>query len=339
MSSGETVVANAGTHEIYWFSRDRQFIRAAGGEGDGPGEFSGPYTLTECEDDRIAVGDFLRVTVLDDTGRLISTRRIIPDDNLRLYRSSSSDCDRVLVGATPSRPPPPQGAVRGLLTTLFWDAPAGVRDTVKAGFAWVEQFGGVFDGLAVALVRPWSPQAVWATNADVVYFGDGRQPQIEGIEPDGSVSSIVQWPATAPRLDPSDNARYSSARSDYLSDKPPYLGEIYADLDVVPLPSHLPEYSGLMVDDRERIWILRYPREAAGRTDIPGWAGYQLSQHWAVFDRKGSDVFSIRLPLRHELLAVEDGVFITLYRDELDREFVTIFADPTLLTSGPETEG
>ena len=95
------------------------------------------------------------------------------DGNLRVYRSSSSDCDRVLVGATPSQPPPRQGAVRGLLKTLIWEAPAGVRDTVKAGFSWVDQFGGVFDGLAVALLQPWSPQAVWATSADLeVHLAD-----------------------------------------------------------------------------------------------------------------------------------------------------------------------
>ena len=57
LSDGRLVIGNSGTSELRWYSETGEFIRSAGGAGEGPGEFSLLSVIIPIGGDSIAVGD------------------------------------------------------------------------------------------------------------------------------------------------------------------------------------------------------------------------------------------------------------------------------------------
>ncbi len=78
LASGGIVVAVQGSNELRWFSEDGAFIRRAGGEGEGPGEFSGLSFVDVLPGDSVAAFDdrLERVHVFGPDGVLSRTLRI-----------------------------------------------------------------------------------------------------------------------------------------------------------------------------------------------------------------------------------------------------------------------
>lgn len=58
LSDGRIVVVNQGTQELRFYSPDGRFIKAVGGEGEGPGEFQDAFTLYVLPGDTLWVGDY-----------------------------------------------------------------------------------------------------------------------------------------------------------------------------------------------------------------------------------------------------------------------------------------
>lgn len=78
---GRILVLDGGSHSIRVYSGDGVFIRAVGGEGDGPGEYRGPWTFRRLESGDLLIYDRVaqRLTRLDESLDVVGTQPIIYD--------------------------------------------------------------------------------------------------------------------------------------------------------------------------------------------------------------------------------------------------------------------
>ena len=196
LSDGQIAVVNAGSHQLFWYSEDGEFLHAVGREGEGPGEFSRMYGLFPCAGDTLAVQEYHRVSFVDRDGSFLRVHRIVPkagETRMDPF-AASPDCSSLLFGAAIFRDPPRAGQVGDRPYALFWEAHGGEsRDTVAAGFRWVEQFGGEFDGTHIALGRPWGLASVWAATGWDVYLGLADRSEIRHLDRNGRLLKIVRW--------------------------------------------------------------------------------------------------------------------------------------------------
>jgi hypothetical protein len=215
--------------------------------------------------------------------------------------------------------------VQGLPYTLFWEPyNEEPRDTVVADFTWIEQFGGEFDGIHVALVRPWSLFSVWAAAGRNVYLGLAEQPEIRLLGPNGRLLRIIRWQEEPAPITAADRRLYDERREEFLRDYPDYSPQVYAPLDEAPLPDRKPFYSGLMVDDQANLWVQRYPSEiAGGRIDV--WPKYEYPEEWMVLDAEGRWLGVVTTPAGHQVKGVERDQVITVWKDHLDVERVRFY--------------
>ena len=327
LSDGRIVVVNAGSHQLFWYNEHGEFLHAVGREGEGPGEFYGMYDLFRCAGDTLAVRELRRVSFLDRNGEFLRVHRILPrvgDGGLRVH-NVSPDCTSLLFGSAAHQDPPPAGQVEALPYALFWEPHGGEpRDTVASGFRWIEHFGGIFDGLHVALGRPWSLSSVWAAAGNNVYLGMADQPEIRMLGPTGRLLKIIRWEGEPEPITVADRRLYEERREEFLRGQSPVRQDIYPPLDRSPVPDRKPFYSGLMVDDQANLWVQRYPSEiAGGRIDV--WPKYEFPVEWMVFDAGGRWMGEITTPAGHRVLGIERDQLITVWRDHLDVERVRFY--------------
>lgn len=78
LMDGTIVVADAGNHELRYYSHEGVFLLSTGGDGEGPGEFQGILWIDECVSNTVHVYDFVldRVSIFSLNGELIESFRI-----------------------------------------------------------------------------------------------------------------------------------------------------------------------------------------------------------------------------------------------------------------------
>ena len=79
LRNGERVVANGGTHQLRFYDSDGSYLRAQGGEGEGPGEFESFDYLGLLGADTLVVYDagLLRLSLLGTDGTFIGSSPIV----------------------------------------------------------------------------------------------------------------------------------------------------------------------------------------------------------------------------------------------------------------------
>ena len=88
LASGEIVIANRGTQELRFYDAAGRFLRSAGREGEGPGEFRSLVSVAVVEDSIFAYDIRLnRISVFESTGRFVRSFRLESPADGRSYPS------------------------------------------------------------------------------------------------------------------------------------------------------------------------------------------------------------------------------------------------------------
>lgn len=323
LNNGQIVVANAGSSQLLWYDEHGEFLRAIGRKGNGPGEFTSMYGLYRCAGDTLVVNEFRRVSFWDPHGQYVRMQRINirPRDRLsQVLEGIGLDCSSLLIRTQTIESPPPIGSIVRPPYWLYWERHNGRRDTVAARVPWAEFFGGWLNGVHVSLVRPWGHHSAWAIDGDHVYLGLGDRPEVRMFDPKGRLVRIIRWDGEGEPITAADRRLYSERRRAYLRDKPSNFGEIYIAREKAPLPQRKPAYSRLLADDEGNLWAQKYPMGAAGRKDLSAWKSRDFPEEWTVFDRDGRWLGDVTVPANHEVLAIQRGHVVTVWRDSLDAE-------------------
>lgn len=304
---GRIAVADAGSREIRVFGPDGQFLHAAGGEGDAPGEFR---VLTWMGS--LPGGFILAVDAVSSRLTLFT-----PEGALQRVVTLTSDGFGATVAAPPlgtgelvvvTRAPRPvrrgrsPGTYRDSLAFLRY-APAGtLRDTV-----------GVFPGPEYAIVEggavgvvPYGRTTVHAVSGNRIHVGTQTGRGIEVYDPRGVLRRIVRLPGAEEALEPGDREAWLEALMESRDLSPEARRRVMEEyLDRVPFPPRRPAYSDLLADDSGHLWVGEYALPAR---DPDG---------WRVLDPEGRLLGTVRVPHGFRPLDIDDHHVLGRWTDSL----------------------
>ena len=340
LDRGVIVVADVANEEVVMFDVTAGSSHAIAHRGQGPGELTRVRGLYRCAQDTLVVNDFYRVSVFDGDGQFARSERVIPGDDGILPRIEgvSSDCSTFLL-RTSSIVLPPPGEVGPIPTTLFWATLDNTRRDTVAAVSMRQVIRHSMRGGDEILTVPWGTRTHWVVGAEHVYVGISDRPEIRVYDQDGSLVRIVRWTREPRPVTRADRRLFAQKRVRWVRERPS-LGELLIQLDDFPaVPTEMPVFFSLLLDDEGNLWIRDYPRWLAG------WPSFYESdlrdppspeddpEMWTVFDESGRLLARVRVPSDLAIRSVHGDAVLTVWRDQNDVDRVRLYR----LTKQPES--
>jgi len=286
---GRIAVSNHQTNEIRIYSPEGKFLRASGGEGEGPGEFRSIGGIYLSRGDTIIVADqrLLRLTLFDSTGDFARTIRLSPVEG---------------------RPPTLHGLLLdtvGVYSVVFHQTVQGkggyARDTsavilrpmdsesdrpVGPGyFPATERYLFVMNNGGIAEFNlPFGRDRHIAVSNELVWIGPSDRYEFRGYDPGGVLKRIVRLDRALGEPTASDKDEWFDFQTRDV--EAPQLLSMYRRVrEAAEPPPTAPAFSDLVTDLDGNVWVQDYE---------PPWG--QGRSEWRVFDPMGRGVAIARLP-------------------------------------------
>lgn len=304
-ATGRVWVADGRSGELRIFHADGSHWKTLGGSGDGPGEFRRIRLLGSFRGDSIAVGDrgLRRVTLFTPEGEMAGVRSLgsVTDPTATAHRvfedgAVLAQVPRLLSAASLS-----PGQILGDTARFVRIEPDGTRTPLAEipGPRWLwtgrSQVSMPFTASPAIAVSGNALHASFGPSFRVVVFGsDGLA---EAYEVDRSPERVTEADVASRRAMLEELAP-GQQRSDYLD-----------ALTHEALPSVLPGYVQLVVDDEANIWAQRFSPETS----------------WDVFSPERAFLGHVAVPDNFQVWDVANGRVAGVYRDELGVEYVRVY--------------
>ena len=301
MSDGSLVVANRGTDEIRKFSAEGSYLAAAGGSGEGPGEFSNLQRIELAGDSVVALDwdgkaamfgpdlELVRTYRLDsfaDRIRYLGDGRMLIEVNLPEYDA--------------------MGLARHPAVLLLADLEGRVGDTIGWTPGREEYSNDVLSANPL-----FGKESVLDNLGDAVYLGSSDHMQVEQISGNGDTVRIMRIPDHPLELTADQVEAERQARLNFLpggvESLPPYFVQAVEDM---PAPAARPAYSGLLVDPTGAVWL----RPFVAWTDPAG------PEEWTVLGSDGVWLGNVEIPEGFTLLDVGLDEVLGIRTTELDEQ-------------------
>lgn len=314
LSDGRLVVANAGTSELRFFAADGRFLAAAGGEGDGPGEFGSLSFVAPISGDTVLAYDrrHRRATIygpnvaparswtMDPDFASATVLDAFPDGSL-LLRRDDGDLDQ---GPGPFRP-------RAEILRVSPDGRSATFAVIPGNEAVLHRGSGMtaarptlFGRGAFAIVTTVdsSVEAVVAATNDeygyATYTARGPVRIVRVHQPPRPVNPGRFEERRDSLLATSSNDRFRA-----------FWRELF---DQMPRHATHPAFLRLMGDASGRVWV----EEVTDDDEIP--------REWTVFE-EGRPVAHVETPRHLQILEIGADEVIGLEHDELGTERVAVY--------------
>jgi hypothetical protein len=308
------VIANGGSKELRFYDASGQYLYAAGGEGEGPGEFRGMGNLAVVGDS-VHAHDYAlsRIAVFTRGGEFVRSFRVdLPGGDPAWVLDALPDGRWLVTKSFAFSPSEVSLVVRDTLPYMLIGADGTFLDTL-ALFPGVEFFvvGTAQSASASSLVFGRSTQ--YAVAPDRIYLGDTDRYEIFGYAPSGALVLIVR---TGHEPVAVGSAEIEAVKVERLEEAPSdnwrrNLERLFADM---PIPSTLPAFDALAADPGGYLWV----REASATADAPG--------TWSVFDRDGRLLGAVETPAGLTVREIGEDHVLGTWRDELGVEHVRVHA-------------
>ncbi len=319
MDDGRLVVANGGTNEIRWYDAEGRFLRAAGGDGEGPGEFKGLGWLRAFRGDSFAVYDFNlgRISVLGDDGAFVRTLKITPVGDVSFVIAEDVFADGVVLAKSPLIFA--GGFESGLnrRDEIFHTfGPDGEHLDSLGAFPGPEQYletGGSGNRRFVAITSlPFGRTPSVAVIGTRFCFGASDTYEIACYERDGTLRRLVRRMVPPRPVTPVDVDRYREEELTGIDDEAARrdVERRYAEM---PVPETMPAYATFTFDAAGNLWVREF---TVG--DVASWP-------WTVFDPEGLMLGTIVLPADFRVTQIGDDFVLGLWRDDVGVEHVRLY--------------
>ena len=313
LPDGSIAVANSGTSEIRFYSRDGSFLESWGGAGEGPGEFpdGDPESVAVWPGDSIVGASWWRgaISVFDADGN--HGRSAFLGEGHYSFVGLMSDGNilgqpSILIGM-------PFGTGESLLhrqqarfALLAPDgelhASLGTHEGDEWFFSPTSRSARPHPFGRTVLATVWGDLAVVATNDRyeiTAYDGDGRLARI--VRRDGEPRIPTQA-----ELDAALEAGYAEASEEARA-------RLVTMNEGMPLVEAYPAFSALASDPLGYLWVREY--------DLPG----QDRNLWTVFDPEGRVQGFVEMPIGFEPHEIGEDYILGLARDDLGVERVQLW--------------
>lgn len=300
LSDGSLVVANSGSNEVRKFSANGAFLAAAGGDGEGPGEFSNLLQVELAGDSIVARDVYSRFSLFGpDLEHLRTTRLEGHPANLR-HLGPNTLVVQTLLSFSDG-----YGLLRDPEALVLHDL-EGVRIDSIGVTPGSEEYVFELGGMAPLFRRA----AFVDTHGARIYTGASDHMQVEELSPMGDTLRIFRIPDFPLTLTPEQVEAERQARLNFQlpsgveSLPPPYVEAVEA----MPSPATRPAYTDLLVDATGAVWLR--PLRIVGETEGP--------EHWLVLDADGTWLGSVEIPERFRLMDIGVDEVLGVWTDGLD---------------------
>jgi hypothetical protein len=294
-SDGSIVIADAASHQVKVYDESGQFVRVAGGAGEGPGEYNWLTHVLPHSADSVVIMDHegSRASVVDASLTFNRRYRVLLNETRATYPMTSHrlvgffDDGTLLVsdylnvcGANRSEGfcedsvafyrVEEDGTVRSRFGKFVYSRSESRRGEVNVG------------------IREPHPQAFWTVKGSRFYYADASRFEVRVFLSDGTLERVISLATQIPQYDRSEvfpPRAASGGDQDAKTQKAMLaLDQMFAE---IPLPSSFPAFSDMLIDDAARVWVREYLPSARLRDTSP---------RWFVFDADGRLLYSVRSP-------------------------------------------
>jgi hypothetical protein len=316
-SDGVIAVADAGQHQVRFYDGQGVFLRAAGGEGEGPGEFRQMGSAFQLlPGDTVVAYDIQlrRFSFFDRDGRLVraSGFRWSPDAGFPRPLGVLSDGSvLVTIGSTVVQGQAKAGMVREPAAYLRTTAEGKVLDTV-AVVPGGEQFVTLEGGSLTVTPPLFGRYPVHAFRGGQVAIGSNEAYEVGVYSPDGRLRRVIRC---AVQLRPVTDSDWDAQVAKNLEAMDPeWRRSLEAIYGKMPRPAAMPYYSAALFDDVGNLWLESFRAPADSRTV------------WTVFDPKGRMLGEVSVPDGFRPTHIGDDFVLGVGKDDMDVEYVRRYA-------------
>lgn len=318
LTDGTVVLVNGGSHQIRFFGPDGKFVRAAGREGQGPGEFSDAFYIHWLPGDTVYVGDYrpFQFLVFGPDGQWLRTVRPTP-----LYPNNPGTMNvlrdgQLLLGDQDAFERNEPTAFRERTMTLMLHAADGsLTDTVARlpNGRWGQAEPGPQYPWLFPLFESF---AVMAARDDRIVLGHASETELrvhratEGLP----VDRIIRWTVGDRTVRSEDisaeRARFSAQYANMTAEQRAILVDPMLS-EKRPVADRFPAFGRLRLARDGRIWVREFPRPQ----DPP-------EHRWLAFAADGRFACKLVTPRYEDVLEFGADYVLTHERDSLGVERV-----------------
>lgn len=308
-SQGNVYVIDGGEAAVIALNPDLTHNRLIGREGEGPGEFGRPARVQILPGDSVLVWDsqLQRITVFPAAGDepayvqpLATQERAIS-----VWRLAGSAGHIARSSTTYMADGSDEGSTRTTVLRHVHEADGRVADQVLFDYPAGEALVHRGEGFVSVAGHPFARESfVGILGGDRVVHTPSDDLEVRILDLGGQVETALSYETTPIPV----TRRELNAAADGLSDA---FGELLRD----GAPYVWPALTGMVVDDRDRIWL------GIRKVD-------RSTVEWAAFAADGTHQVSVDLPVDIDLYAIRGDRMVGVARDELDVARVRVYRLP-----------
>ncbi|MCH7474917.1 MAG: hypothetical protein IIA27_09600 [Gemmatimonadetes bacterium] len=322
LSDGRIAVADGGSKEVRFFDTNGRHLVSVGGPGEGPGEFRFLYSIDRLPGDTLIVGGWPIgwSAWYDGSGAHIEDVRLGPyfpgligrylsdGSFLRDVYENGSHGNEIETWAARGE----ESAFRASGRITRQSRGGDVVDTIHGimGPQWFK-IGAPRQGLTLNRT-PFGRTTHVAWSHDRIYVGETGKREIEVLRFDGTVERLIRWEGSDVAVTGADRAAFRDELLITLR-RPERRADYERWLAEVPFPDIMPAFRALAADSSGRIWVQEWNR-ATDNED-----------RWLVFAPDGQLTATVAVPVGQTILDIGEDVVLTLWKDELDLEYVRLY--------------
>ncbi len=320
LRDGSVVIADGGSRELRFFDRSGTHQQTVGGSGEGPGELGRLFSLDRIHGDTLVANDWpvgnAAWFTADGAFRFNSmlgpywpglTGHFLPDGSLLADTYGRSSYGNEIETWAVSGPDD-YFRPTGWMVRAFRDSTV---DTLRSivGEEWFRR--GVWRQDLWVQPLPFAHNTKVAWSADRIFVGETERREIEALDYAGAITMLIRWDNDPVPVTGADRGQFESYSLDRA--RANRRAHVRRWLDVISFPEVKPSFKEITTD-------------RVGRLFVRNWDAFNSETvDWLVFRVDGHLTANLTVPTDLELLEIGDDYVITLWKDELDVEFVRVY--------------
>lgn len=317
LSDGRIVISNAQTNELRFYRPDGTFITAAGGRGQGPGEFSLIAAIHLMGGDTMVVVDAQqpRLNLFDPVGRFIRTITLQPLED-RLPRLRGLIGDSVAVYRVPlyQRSGGVSSAVRDTFLVASQSLQGGPYLQIGR-FPATERFNQLTPSGDVAQWPfPFACGFFTAVADGLLWIGISDSYELRAYDAaGGALERILRVDVSARPVENRDRRRF--VEHQLASAEGPDQERLYREVQrILEFPVTMPAFADLKNDSEDNLWVQEF--------EVP-WS--ETAPVWHVYTPRGVRRATVRLPVGLDVHDIGSDYLMGLWRDALGVEHIRAY--------------